>query len=98
MATKTNTKCLRLSDAVIEMIEAQAGETFTAKFENLVTKCAWELPEKEKRIEELNQQIQNKQEQLKSLNKTFRDWQNIIQDIGSRITRLEIGFDHYFGR
>ena len=39
MAQKNNTKCLRLSDELIEMIESQTGTTFTQKFENLVTRC-----------------------------------------------------------
>ena len=43
-------KTVRLSAEVIAMIEAQAGENFTAKFEALVTRCMWELPKKEQEL------------------------------------------------
>ena len=51
MAKKNNIRSIRFSDEIIEMIESQAGETFTAKFEALVTRCMWELPKKEKELE-----------------------------------------------
>ena len=47
MAQKSNIRSMRFSDEIIQMIESQAGETFTAKFEALVTRCMWELPQKE---------------------------------------------------
>jgi len=50
MATKSNLKSVRLSDDLIELIERQVGDTFTAKLENLVTRCVWELPRKEEEI------------------------------------------------
>ena len=54
MANKNNLKSIRLSDDLIELIEQQAGATFTAKLENLVTRCVWELPAKERQLESLN--------------------------------------------
>ena len=44
MAKKNNIRSIRFSDEMIEAIESQTGETFTAKFEALVTRCMWELP------------------------------------------------------
>ena len=64
MATKGNLKSIRLSDELVELIEQQAGDTFTAKLENLVTRCVWELPAKERQLESLNQQILEKRKQL----------------------------------
>lgn len=47
---KGNIKTVRLSDELLEMIESQAGENFTAKFEALVTRCMRELPKKEREL------------------------------------------------
>ena len=65
MAQKNTIRSMRFSDAMIEMIESQTGDTFTAKFEALVTRCMWELPEKEKRLEEIRQQIENERQNLR---------------------------------
>ncbi len=43
MATKNNIRSIRFSDEMIELIDRQIGDTLTQKFENLVTKCVWEL-------------------------------------------------------
>ena len=57
MASKNNSRSMRFSDDILEMIESQVGETFTAKFENLVTRCMWELPRKEQELKQLQEQI-----------------------------------------
>ena len=67
MARKNNIRSMRFSDDVIEMIESQQGRNFSEKFENLVTRCMWELPEKERRISELDKQILKKKETLSKL-------------------------------
>lgn len=57
MAGKSNIRSMRFSDKIIKMIESQAGETFTAKFEALVQRCMWELPNKERELERINKEI-----------------------------------------
>lgn len=47
MANKSNIRSIRFSDDLAELIDRQNGETFTAKFENLITRCVWELPRQE---------------------------------------------------
>lgn len=46
MANKNNIRSIRFSDELAELIDRQVGRTFTEKFENLVTRCVWELPKK----------------------------------------------------
>ena len=65
MAKKSNIRSIRFSDEMIEMIESQEGDTFTAKFEALVTRCMWELPEKEKQLQEIQTQIDNERKNLR---------------------------------
>ena len=50
MAGKSNIRSIRISDKMAELIDQQAGANFTEKWENLVTRCIWELPEQEKKL------------------------------------------------
>ena len=65
MAKKNNIRSIRFSDEMIEMIESQAGDSFTAKFEALVAKCMWELPTKEKELQEIQEIIQKERQNLR---------------------------------
>ena len=72
-------KTVRLSAEVIAMIEAQAGENFTAKFESLVTRCMWELPKKEQELAGIQERIQYERKQLARIQKRVRELdQNIM--------------------
>lgn len=71
---KGNIRSIRFSDELMELIESQPGETFTAKFEGLVRRCVSELPEKERQLAEVQKQIQNERNNLR-----------IIRDRKSRI-------------
>ncbi len=64
---KSNNRNMRFSDEVIEMIESQAGRNFTEKFENLVTRCVWELPNKENEIKKLDKLIEKRKKELGDL-------------------------------
>ena len=57
MANKTNIRSIRFSDELAELIEGQQGQNFTEKFENLVTRCVWEVPAREKELAELERRI-----------------------------------------
>ena len=66
-AKKNNIRSIRFSDELAELINRQIGDTFTEKFENLITKCVWELPVKEKELTEINRRIQARQNELTNL-------------------------------
>lgn len=70
---KKNNRNIRLSDEIVEMIERQQGQNFTQKFENLVTRCMWELPNKERELRRVEQQLDKQRNELKKLQtKVFR--------------------------
>ena len=48
---KSNIRSMRFSDEVLRIIETQEGDTFTAKFEKLVFRCAQELPMREQELQ-----------------------------------------------
>ena len=64
MAQKNNIRSIRFSDDLAELIDRQAGNTFTAKFEALITRCVWELPKKEQQLKEIQQEIEETRDKL----------------------------------
>ena len=89
MATKNNIRSMRFSDSMIEMIEAQTGDTFTAKFEALVTRCMWELPRKEEQLKAVEKQIQDRRQRLTDLNKEYTKLFDLISDLRPKATALQ---------
>ena len=69
MAKKGNIRSMRFSNEILEMIESQAGDTFTAKFEALVTRCMWELPKKEQELNNIQEQIKYERKRLERIRK-----------------------------
>lgn len=67
MAAKNNIRSIRFSDELAELIDRQVGDTFTQKFENLITRCVWELPQKEKQLASIQADIRREQERLYNL-------------------------------
>ena len=90
---KSNIRSMRFSDDIVELIEAQAGETFTAKFEALVTRCVWELPEKEKQLQQIEERIQERRELLQRLSSKCQKMENSLNNIKSYIESLERSID-----
>ena len=81
MAKKNNIRSIRFSDEIIEMIESQAGETFTAKFEALVTKCMWELPAKEKELAALQARINEERENFRFVQREVGKLRNTVRGL-----------------
>ena len=81
MASKSNIRSIRISDDMLELIEQQAGNNFTEKWENLVTRCIWELPNKEKQLKWVQEETAKQRELLDTLRKRR-------QNLDSRITYL----------
>lgn len=90
MAQKNNIRSIRFSDELAELIDRQQGQTFTEKFENLVTRCVWELPQKEKELEQIQKQINEKKQELKNLWKSAKEWRGTLQNINARLMGLEV--------
>ena len=85
MAKKNNIRSIRFSDEMIEMIESQAGETFTAKFEALVTRCMWELPRKEDELKRIQERISQEQKNLQRIQKRTRELDDSMWRLESMI-------------
>lgn len=90
MAKKNNIRSIRFSDELAELIDRQVGDTFTEKFENLVTRCVWELPQKEAELERLKKQIDERKQELRELWRSAREWRGTMQKINARLMALEV--------
>ena len=93
MAIKTNIRSIRFSDELAELIERQQGETFTQKFENLVTRCMWELPTRERKLEQLEARIQEKREQLRHMSAQTRELSETLRELLPRADALAAALD-----
>ena len=58
MASKGIIRSIRISDQMAKLIDQQVGSNFTEKWENLVTRCVWELPKKEDELKRIQEQIE----------------------------------------
>ena len=79
MANKTNIRSIRLSDELMEVIEAQVGETFTEKYEGLIRRCVFEEPETMKRLEALRGELQRVEKTLEERRRQAAELQRVIQ-------------------
>lgn len=83
-------RSIRISDDMAELIDQQVGNNFTEKWENLITRCVWELPHKEAELQRIEKQIQDKKEELNELYKSARAWRGTMQAINTRLMTLEM--------
>ena len=89
MAGKTNIRSIRFSDELMEVIERQVGETFTAKFEGLIRRCVFEEPEIRKRVEAQKKELQRVEEELKKRRREAAEMQRAIQILTSAKWQLD---------
>lgn len=95
---KNNIRSIRFSDELADLIERQAGQTFTQKFENLITRCVWEVPAAEKRLEQVREDIKRERqrlydlqratEQLRMLERDIKDAQRYFQIVERRAKQI----------
>lgn len=90
MAGKSNIRSIRISDDMAELIDRQAGTNFTEKWENLVTRCMWELPKQEERLKAVQEQIRKEQQRLWDLQKATEQLRMLEADIKSAQRSFQI--------
>lgn len=81
MAQKNNIRSIRFTDELADLIDRQVGDTFTQKFENLVTRCVWELPAKEKQLADIQAQIKKEYDRLYDLRRATEQLRMLEQDL-----------------
>lgn len=80
---KNNIRSIRFSDKLATLINQQVGDTFTQKFENLITRCVWEVPAAEKRLEQIQEEIKRKRQRLYDLQWATEQLRMLENDIKS---------------
>lgn len=85
MAKKGNIRSIRFSDEIIELIESQEGENFTAKFERLVRRCVQELPEKERQLEITQQAIRQEGKRLDRIRRQANELEINIRNMSNNL-------------
>ena len=95
MATKNNIRSIRFTDELADLIDRQQGKNFQQKFENLVTRCAFELPEKEAEIARLDEQRKAKLQQLRELDSKLNILKGVVSSIGNLSTAIQVTISKY---
>ncbi len=83
MATKNNLRSFRYSDKVAEILEKFKGNTLNEKFENLVLYCFDEVPKREKRLKDIDNEISKKLDMLRNFNRQLEELRGLEQSITS---------------
>lgn len=91
--SKNNIRSIRFSDELAELIDRQIGNNFTEKFENLITKCVWERPQREEEIKHLDEEIQMKREELIRLRNMAYQLRTNLNSINMNAALLEASID-----
>lgn len=87
---KNNIRSIRFSDELAELIDRQVGNSFTEKFENLITRCVWELPAREKELEYINMEIKEKRSQLGRMSNRAYSMSQQLNELESKVRALSI--------
>lgn len=74
---KNNQKCVRMADEILSIVEKVKGDGFNDKFEKLVLEYHKSIPEREKYLANLNQQIDSKLKDLANIEKRINGLKNI---------------------
>ena len=91
MAAKNNIRSIRFSDELAELIDQQVGNTFTQKFENLITTCVWELPARKSELNQLEKQIAAKKKQLQEMTVQAGELRMTLSSLIRKTADLEAG-------
>lgn len=78
---KVNQSSLRYTDTVAKIINDFEGKYFAEKFENLVLHCYTELPKLNKEIEDKQNQLAYKQQELENIDNEIRKHKSILKDL-----------------
>lgn len=90
---KNNIRSIRFSDELAELIDRQVGNSFTEKFENLITRCVWELPQKEEQLKYIQEQIERERERLRDQRALLQKEIETARDIHYKVESLMASID-----
>ena len=93
MAQKNNIRSIRFSDELADLIDRQMGRTFTEKFENLVTRCVWELPQKEAELKQIQEQIDRERQHLRELQQKRWGLQRAMDGLDRKLQQCAASID-----
>ena len=82
---KSTIRSIRISDEMAELIDQQAGNTFTEKWENLVTRCIWEQQKAEENLAMYKRLIDKERERLHLMEEKRQRLDYAMQRIQNRL-------------
>lgn len=89
MVKKNNIRSIRYSDEMADLIDRQNGNSFQEKFENLITRCIWELPAKEKEHARIEDRIKAKRQEMAEASSRYAKMINQLSDLERKLYALD---------
>ena len=86
---KGNIRSIRFSDEMIDLIDQQVGDNFTQKFERLVYNCYMLLPEKERRLKDLEKLIEERKVELDFQRERYYKLTRLLGTLENRMRDIE---------
>jgi len=74
---------------MIDLIDQQVGDNFTQKFERLVYNCYMLLPEKERRLKDLEKLIEERKVELDFQRERYYKLQRLLGTLENRMRDIE---------
>ena len=88
--SKNNIRSFRYSDKVAQILENYEGESFNAKFENLVLFCFDNIEQRQKELDRINEEIKKNKELLFNLRSRTSDVDRMIRDMETLKDRISV--------
>ena len=85
MAKKGNLRSIRFTDEMIELIEAQEGNSFTDKLEKLVRRCVEDLPRKQQELNAIQTTIENERQRLHRIRSKANEIENAAYQLSASL-------------
>ena len=81
-------KSIRISEDVLEIIEAQPGDTFTAKLEGMIRTCHQEMAVKQAELKAIQKTISREHDRLRQIRDKNNKLERTISDLTYSMTTI----------
>ena len=82
-------KSIRLSVETVQLIEKQEGSNFSDKVDKLLYKCVLELPQKQRELKAVQQQISRERQELEYIRKQQSELSRHIRSLNATVQSAE---------
>lgn len=91
-------KTIRMSQADLDFIEAQPGDTFAQKFDGLIALMRDEIPKKQTQLELLSRACEDRRQSLSCFNHEINELESLIRECQQLLVTVRALYRHAASR